>query len=102
MRQLTQPPPADRRALIVIGVLSVAIPLVVAVLLFLPQTGKLGDLDVSFLPHLNAVLNSATALLLVTGYVMIRRGQQGYHQMAMVSAFVLSSLFLISYVLYHF
>ncbi|MGB3617177.1 MAG: DUF420 domain-containing protein [Catalinimonas sp.] len=102
MSQLIESQPTDRRATITIGVLSVAIPLVVAVLLFLPQTGKLGDFDVSFLPHLNAVLNSATALLLVVGYVMIRTGRKQYHQTAMVSAFVLSSFFLVSYVLYHF
>jgi putative membrane protein len=92
----------DRKMLTVIGVLSVAIPLVVAFLLFMPQTGKLGDLNVSFLPHLNAVLNSSTALALLTGFVAVRNKNVYLHRTMMMAAFVLSSLFLVSYVLYHF
>ncbi len=92
----------DRIFLSIIGILSVAIPVVVAVLLFIPQTGKLGDFDVAFLPHLNAVLNSATALCLIAGFAAIKRQQPDLHRTFMVSAFALSSLFLLSYVLYHF
>lgn len=88
--------------LIIIGVLSVAIPVVVAILMFIPQTGKLGDLNVSFLPHLHAVLNSATAIALVAGYIFIRNGKKQYHITAMITAFVLSSIFLVSYVVYHY
>lgn len=88
--------------LIIIGILSVAIPVIVAILMFIPQTGKLGDLNVSFLPHLNAVLNTATALALITGYVFIRNGKNNYHITAMVTAFVLSAIFLVSYVVYHY
>jgi putative membrane protein len=39
--------------------------------------------------------------MLLTGYVFIRRGQRKVHQYAMMTAFVLSSVFLISYVTYH-
>ncbi len=88
--------------MLIIGVLSVAVPVLVAVLLFLPQTGKLGDLDVSFLPHLNAILNSATALCLLLGLYFIKQQQIIYHRTAMLSAIGLSSLFLISYVVYHY
>jgi putative membrane protein len=88
--------------LIIIGLLSVAIPVLVSILLFIPQTGKLGDLDVSFLPHLNAVLNSATALSLVAGYIFIKQGNRRYHTTAMITAFALSFLFLVSYVIYHY
>ncbi|SDK39387.1 putative membrane protein [Catalinimonas alkaloidigena] len=102
MSDLTQVKQPDNRVLILIGVLSVAIPVVVAFLLFVPQTGKMGDFDVSFLPHLNAVLNSATALLLIAGYLFIRKHRIRQHQTMMISAFVLSSLFLVSYVVYHF
>jgi putative membrane protein len=88
--------------LIIIGILSVAIPVLVAVLLFIPQTGKLGDLNVSFLPHLNAVLNSATAIALICGYIFIKKGNTRYHTTSMITAFALSSLFLICYVIYHY
>lgn len=97
-----QPTASDKMYMRLIGVLSVAIPIVVAVLLFLPQTGKLGDLDVSFLPHLNAVLNSATALCLLAGFYLIKNKQYDAHRTMMMSAFALSSVFLVSYVVYHF
>lgn len=88
--------------LTIIGVLSVAIPVVVAVLFSIPQTGGLGDLDVSFLPKLNAVLNSSTAIALVLGYFFIKNNNIVYHRLSMFTAFTLSSLFLVSYVVYHF
>ncbi|RNI29382.1 DUF420 domain-containing protein [Rufibacter immobilis] len=94
--------PNDTRYLILIAILSVVVPLVVALLLFMPQTGKLGDLDVSFLPKLHAVLNSLTAIALVIGYYQIKRQNRRLHRFAMVTAFVLSSFFLISYVTYHY
>jgi putative membrane protein len=86
----------------IIVVLSVAIPVVVAVLLFIPQTGKLGDINVSFLPHLNGVLNTATAVALLVGYYFIKNKNQEYHRLAMLSAFSISCIFLVSYVAYHF
>ncbi|WP_207435880.1 DUF420 domain-containing protein [Sabulibacter ruber] len=92
----------DTRYLILITILSVVVPLLVAFLLFMPQTGKLGDLDVSFLPKLHAVLNSLTAIALMIGYYQIKRGNQRLHRFAMVTAFVLSAFFLISYVTYHY
>lgn len=92
----------NKTAGVVIGILGVLIPVVVAVLLFMPQTGKLGDFDVSFLPHLNGVLNSATAIALLVGYYFIKNKNWQAHRTAMLSAFGISSLFLISYVLYHF
>ncbi len=92
----------ENKYLIVIGVLSVAIPLVVALLLFMPQTGKLGDIDVSALPHLNALLNSATALCLIAALVAIKKNMPGLHKKLMLGAFTLSSLFLVSYVVYHY
>lgn len=92
----------DRTFMNIIGVLSVAIPIVVAFLIFIPQTGKLGDFDVTFLPHLNAVLNSATAICLAVGYYFTKTGKYNAHRTMMLSAFALSSLFLVCYVLYHF
>ena len=88
--------------LTIIGILSVAVPVLVAVLLFLPQTGKLGDLNVSFIPHLNAVLNSATAISLMLGFYFIKKGQIAFHRTSMFSAVGLSSLFLVFYVIYHY
>ena len=48
-----------------LGIISVAIPLVVALLFYAQRTGNsIGNADVGFLPHLNAVMNSATFLCL--------------------------------------
>lgn len=88
--------------LIIIGILSVVIPALVAILFYIPQTGSLGDFNVSNLPHLNAILNSSTAVALIAGFLFIKNRNQKYHRIAMLSAFTLSSMFLISYVVYHF
>ncbi len=55
----------------------------------------------SLLPALNALLNSTSAVLLVVGYLFIRRKRVTAHKACMVSAFVVSALFLASYVYYH-
>jgi putative membrane protein len=55
----------------------------------------------SILPHLNAILNSASALLLLAGFIRIRRKDRKAHRRFMLSALIPSSLFLISYVIYH-
>ena len=58
-------------------------------------------MELSSLPTLNAVLNSISATLLVAGYVMIRQRRIRAHRACMLSAFATSTLFLISYVVYH-
>jgi uncharacterized membrane protein YozB (DUF420 family) len=54
------------------------------------------------LPAVNATLNALSAALLVIGYGFIRRGDVRRHRACMVSAFCLSVLFLVSYVIYHY
>ena len=52
---------------------------------------------VSALPTVNAILNGTSALLLVTGYLLIRRRRVTAHKACMITAFVTSSVFLMSY-----
>ena len=92
----------DSRFLVLIAILSIAIPVVVAYLFYMPKGDEAAKVDVSFLPKLHAILNSLCALALITGYYFIKTGQQVKHRAAMLTAFVLSSLFLISYVTYHY
>lgn len=92
----------DSRYLALIAVLSIAIPVVVAYLFYMPKSGDITPVNVSFLPKLHAILNSLTAAALVVGYYFIKKGNQVAHRGAMFTAFVLSSLFLISYVTYHY
>ncbi len=51
---------------------------------------------------LNASLNGASAILLAGGYAAIRSGKIAVHKAFMISAFVVSSVFLGSYLLYHY
>lgn len=51
---------------------------------------------------LNASLNGASAVLLACGYVAIRSGKIAVHKAFMISAFAVSSVFLGSYLLYHY
>lgn len=53
-------------------------------------------------PALNAALNALAAILLAAGYVLIRRGNIRAHRRVMISAFAVSVLFLISYLVYHY
>ena len=53
------------------------------------------------LPHVNALLNTTSGLFLIVGYFFIRRGNIRAHRISMMGAFVASSVFLVSYVLYH-
>lgn len=56
---------------------------------------------ITSLPALNALLNSASAVLLLFGYKAIRERKFGRHMRFNLTAFVTSSFFLISYVIYH-
>ena len=58
-------------------------------------------MSLSDLPALNATLNAAAAVLLMSGYGFIRRGYVRHHCVAMISACIVSAFFLTSYVIYH-
>jgi putative membrane protein len=59
-------------------------------------------ISVSQLPSVNAVLNSLSAAFLITGYYFIRSKRVDAHRACMLSAFGCSTLFLISYLVYHY
>jgi uncharacterized membrane protein YozB (DUF420 family) len=50
---------------------------------------------------LNAGLNGISGLLLAGGYAAIRAGKRDVHKVFMISAFTASTVFLVSYVVYH-
>lgn len=58
-------------------------------------------MSLSDLPALNATLNGIAGLFLLAGYYFIRRRQIARHRAAMLGAFAMSTLFLISYLTYH-
>ncbi len=58
-------------------------------------------MSVSDLPLLNATLNAVATVLLVAGFLFIRRGRVTAHRFCMTAAFLVSTAFLISYLFYH-
>ena len=58
-------------------------------------------MTVNDLPAVNASLNAISTVLLLTGYVFIRRRERQKHKACMIAALVTSTLFLTSYVIYH-
>jgi putative membrane protein len=93
----------DRIFIPVITALSIVIPLVVALLMYMPRTsgpsdpGKLVNL-----PLFHAVLNGSTAFFLMLGFYFIRKRRITLHRTSMLAAFALSAIFLVSYVIYHY
>ena len=56
---------------------------------------------IEYLPTVNAALNAISAVLLVWGYVLIRRKRIEQHRRVMLTAFATSCLFLVCYLVYH-
>ena len=86
----------------IIYIVSIVVSLAVAFLILGPRPeGMEGMIDVSILPLVNASLNGLTALLLIIGFILIRLNKQNAHKSIMLTAFGTSTLFLISYIIYH-
>lgn len=54
------------------------------------------------LPHVNAILNALSTILIIIGFVLIRSGRSEQHRKVMISALTVSAIFLVSYLTYHF
>jgi len=59
------------------------------------------DEIIPYLPHFQALLNTAATLLLATGYYYIRNAKPDLHRNCMAAALIISSLFMVSYLTYH-
>ncbi|HEY4047456.1 MAG TPA: DUF420 domain-containing protein [Acidobacteriaceae bacterium] len=84
--------------IVVVSALAVAFLLW---LLFVHQASSAFSMRLNFLPALNALLNGLCATALLIGFYFIRRRNVAAHRKAMITAFVFSSLFLVSYILHH-
>ena len=89
----------DRIALPVIIGLSILVPVLVLILMFLPERYAIVETQVGTFPFFHAVLNFTTAILLLTGYYFMKQGAYIAHRNVMITAFVLSAIFLVSYVI---
>lgn len=81
----------------IIVTLSIAIPIVVAILFRV----KIEGYDFSFLPPIYATINGITAVLLVVAVWAIKNGKRKLHEGIMKTCIGLSASFLVMYVLYH-
>jgi len=81
-----------------IWILSIAIPVVVAILF----TVRIPGIErIAYLPPIYAAINGLTAVLLLTAVFQIKKGNKLVHERLMKSCIVLSVLFLGMYVTYH-
>ena len=77
---------------------SVIVPVLILILMYLPNRENYYELQSGTLPLFHAVINGMTAVLLLLGYFLMKVGQYTLHRNVMITAFFLSTLFLLSYV----
>ena len=83
----------------IIITLSIIIPIAVAALMMFSNYLHINsENDYSYLPLFHAILNATTAILLLCGFILIKNKNSKLHKLCMMTAFILSSVFLISYV----
>ena len=59
------------------------------------------DEIIPYLPHFQAILNTLAALFLATGYYFIRAQNRNAHRICMITALLISTVFMVSYLSYH-
>ncbi|SCY30479.1 putative membrane protein [Nonlabens sp. Hel1_33_55] len=89
----------EKRGPAIIIAISIVVPLVVVVLMFMPERYNFLGVDSGLFPLFHALLNGSTALLLITGFTLIKNGNRTAHRAVMTTAFVISAIFLVSYVI---
>ena len=82
----------------IIIILSLVIPLIIALLYVSP---KVGEFEINFLPKLNAIINGVVFCTLIFAIKAIRNGKKDLHQKLIYLALILSTIFLVSYVIHH-
>lgn len=97
-------PPAmvknDRKANWLIIIFSVVVFVAVAALSRIKLDLDPG-FDIHFFAGLNAIINSLVTILLIAGLVVVRQGKYLLHKKIMITALVLSVIFLVSYICHH-
>jgi putative membrane protein len=83
-----------------IQILSIAVPLLVALVLGMRTKIDLGAWTKQ-LPHVIGLINGTTTLLLILGFVSIKGNNKTLHKTIMLSAFGLGAVFLVLYIIYH-
>lgn len=90
----------DKKAYWLIGIFSVVVFVAVSVLTKLKLNVDLG-FDVHLFALFNAITNATIAVLLVAALMVVKKGNQLLHKQLMMTALILSVLFLVSYIAHH-
>jgi len=85
-----------------IWILTLAINGLIIFAFFLPNKENFENYSFSFLPLLNAIMNGATFVFLLLAFYAIKQKNIKRHRNFIFSAFLCTSIFLLSYLLYHF
>lgn len=89
-----------KKGLFAIGIVSAAATLFLVWLIYFREGG--GDSGAyAWMAALNASLNGLSAFAILLGWLAIRAGERERHRKLMLAAFGFSSLFLVSYIIYH-
>jgi putative membrane protein len=91
-----------RPAIAAILAISAAATLFLFWLIYQHPAADSSSVKLTFLPALNAVLNGLSATALLVGYTFIRSRRVAAHRASMITAFIFSTLFLVSYILHHY
>ena len=94
------PATSTRPAIAAILLISAAATLFLFWLIYVHPAAALST-QYAFLPALNAILNGLSATALLIGYTFIRARKIKPHRAAMITAFIFSTLFLVSYIAHH-
>jgi len=99
----TTPSAARTPASVVVAILAIsaAASLFLCWLVYYHAPSDAAGAHLSFLPAVNATLNGLAAIALVAGFRHIRAGRIMPHRSAMFTAFVFSSIFLVTYIVNH-
>ncbi len=89
----------EKKGPAIIIAISIAVPLVVVLLMFMPERFNFLGVEAGLFPLFHACINAMTALLLITGFSLIKAQNKTAHRAVMTTAFVLSAVFLVSYVI---
>lgn len=84
----------------IVVALSVAIIGLVGIVFLVGGSGAL-EMDVRFLPRINAALNTLTTLFLLAAFGSVRAKNITWHRRFIYSAFTSTGLFLVTYLIYH-
>ncbi|MDQ3321041.1 MAG: DUF420 domain-containing protein [Acidobacteriota bacterium] len=90
----------EKKSKLLINIISIVIPLVVVLLLALPNKLDLGAWTKT-LPHVVGLINTLTTAALIAGLIFIKLKNIEAHRWMMTVSFALGGVFLVCYVLYH-